>query len=169
MALAAHDVAAVRAAESLVLARVPEGSLMRRAAAALATVCLRELRARRSRVPGARVVLLVGAGDNGGDALWAGARLAERGARVDALLLSTSVHAAGLAALRAVWRAHAVGGCRRSGLRPESAGPSGSRHRRDRRVGRLTGAARTCHLIGGLSRRDPLTAPCCRCRPAQRG
>ena len=32
-------------------------------------------------------MLLVGSGDNGGDALYAGARLARRGARVDALLL----------------------------------------------------------------------------------
>ena len=96
----AYEVAAVRAAEAVVLARVPEGSLMQRAAAGLAAACARELRARRGRVTGARVVLLVGAGNNGGDALWAGARLAARGARVDALLLAPSVHAEGLAALR---------------------------------------------------------------------
>ena len=101
MTLAAYDVAAIREAEGVVLARVPEGSLMQRAAAGLASVCLGELRARRGRVRGARVVLLVGAGNNGGDALWAGSRLAGRGVRVDALLLSSSVHAAGLAALRA--------------------------------------------------------------------
>jgi hydroxyethylthiazole kinase-like uncharacterized protein yjeF len=99
--VAAHDVAAVRAAEGVAMRQVPEGSLMQRAAAGLATACLAELRARRGRVPGGRVVLLVGAGNNGGDALWAGARLAGRGARVDALLLSGSVHVEGLAALRA--------------------------------------------------------------------
>ena len=58
-------------------------------------------------VYGARVVLLVGPGSNGGDALWAGARLARRGARVDALLLTETVHAEGLAALtRAGGRTH---------------------------------------------------------------
>jgi hydroxyethylthiazole kinase-like uncharacterized protein yjeF len=46
------------------------------------------------------VLLLVGAGNNGGDALYAGARLAGRGAAVDALLLAPRrVHAGGLAAL----------------------------------------------------------------------
>ena len=96
----AYEVAAVRAAEAVVLARVPEGALMQRAAAGLAVACARVLRARRGRVTGARVVLLVGAGNNGGDALWAGARLAGRGAQVDAVLLAPSVHEAGLAALR---------------------------------------------------------------------
>jgi hydroxyethylthiazole kinase-like uncharacterized protein yjeF len=47
------------------------------------------------------VLLLVGPGDNGGDALWAGARLAARGARVEALLLADRVHESGLAALDA--------------------------------------------------------------------
>ena len=47
------------------------------------------------------MLLLVGAGDNGGDALYAGALLARRGVRVEALLLSPDqVHARGLAALR---------------------------------------------------------------------
>jgi hydroxyethylthiazole kinase-like uncharacterized protein yjeF len=97
----AYDVEAVRAAERKVLAEVPEGSLMQRAAAGLAAVCAGELRERRGRVTGARVVLLIGAGNNGGDALWAGARLAGRGAAVHALLMSSNVHAEGLAALRA--------------------------------------------------------------------
>jgi len=112
----AYAVAAVRSAEAAVLAAVPEGSLMQRAAAGLAVVCARELQAReprgrRGRVTGARAVLLVGSGDNGGDALWAGARLAARGARVDALLLAPQVHAEGLAALRAAGgRVHEVSG-----------------------------------------------------------
>ena len=41
-------------------------------------------------------LLLVGAGNNGGDALYAGALLARRGARVEALLLADRVHEAGL-------------------------------------------------------------------------
>ena len=36
-------------------------------------------------VYGARVVVLAGSGDNGGDALYAGARLARRGAAVTAI------------------------------------------------------------------------------------
>ncbi|WP_106539096.1 NAD(P)H-hydrate dehydratase [Haloactinopolyspora alba] len=80
------------------MARLPEGALMQRAAAGLATVCAQAL----GGAYGARVSLLVGGGNNGGDALWAGARLARRGARVDAVLLRPErVHADGLAALLA--------------------------------------------------------------------
>jgi hydroxyethylthiazole kinase-like uncharacterized protein yjeF len=92
----AYDVATVRAAEGSALAALPEGALMQRAAAGLATVCARLL----GQVYGARVLLLVGSGDNGGDALYAGARLADRGAGVEAVLLGSRVHEAGLAALR---------------------------------------------------------------------
>ncbi|MCW2583853.1 MAG: putative carbohydrate kinase, partial [Klenkia sp.] len=73
----------VRAAEAGLLARLPAGALMQRAATGLATVCLRLV----GRAVGVRVTLLVGAGDNGGDALVAGASLAGRGAAVTALLL----------------------------------------------------------------------------------
>lgn len=101
--LRAWRVADIRQAEEIRLAEVPEGALMQRAAAGLAAVCARELRARTGGVSGRRVVLLVGAGNNGGDALYAGERLARRGARVDAVLLAAvgRVHPAGLAALRA--------------------------------------------------------------------
>jgi hydroxyethylthiazole kinase-like uncharacterized protein yjeF len=88
--------AEIRAAEAPVLAVTPEGALMQRAAAGLATVCLRLL----GSAYGRRVALLVGTGNNGGDALFAGARLAGRGARVTAVLLDRHrVHPAGLAAL----------------------------------------------------------------------
>jgi len=87
----------VRAAEEPVLAATPEGELMQRAAGGLATVCLRLL----GRSYGIRVTALIGAGNNGGDALFAGAALARRGARVTAVLLSPGrEHRAGLAALR---------------------------------------------------------------------
>lgn len=79
------------------MARLPDGALMQRAAAGLAAGVTDLL----GGAYGRRVVLLVGLGDNGGDALWAGARLAGRGARVEALLLSDRAHEAGLAALRA--------------------------------------------------------------------
>ncbi|MBB3084882.1 NAD(P)H-hydrate dehydratase [Geodermatophilus sabuli] len=88
----------VRAAEAPLLAATREGVLMQRAATGLATACLGLL----GRAHGARVTALVGAGNNGGDALFAGAQLARRGARVIAVLLDAErAHPAGLAALRA--------------------------------------------------------------------
>ncbi|MFF1559055.1 NAD(P)H-hydrate dehydratase [Streptomyces sp. NPDC058279] len=93
----AYSVETVRAAEHELMARLPEGTLMRRAAAGLAAVCAGLL----GRVYGARVVLLVGPGDNGGDALYAGARLARRGAGVTAVPMDPRrMHPGGLAALR---------------------------------------------------------------------
>ncbi|WP_031076717.1 bifunctional ADP-dependent NAD(P)H-hydrate dehydratase/NAD(P)H-hydrate epimerase [Streptomyces sp. NRRL S-118] len=92
----AHRVETVRAAEAALMAKLPEGALMQRAAAGLAAACAELL----GRVYGARVVLLVGSGDNGGDALYAGARLARRGAGVSAVLLGPRAHEGGLAALR---------------------------------------------------------------------
>jgi len=51
-------------------------------------------------VYGARVVVLAGRGDNGGDALYAGALLARRGAAVTAIAAGSTVHPGGAAALR---------------------------------------------------------------------
>lgn len=100
----AHSVEAVRRAEAAADPDLAAGSdrLMTRAAAGVAAVVAGELR----RGPaggayGARVALLVGPGNNGGDALHAGARLAARGAQVVALRSSERVHAGGLAALLA--------------------------------------------------------------------
>ncbi|HWB68003.1 MAG TPA: NAD(P)H-hydrate epimerase, partial [Mycobacteriales bacterium] len=80
----AYDADTVRAAEAPLLAALPDGTLMQRAASALAARCAGLL----GQVYGSRVVLLVGSGGNGGDAMYAGARLARRGARVTALLTS---------------------------------------------------------------------------------
>lgn len=92
-----YTAAEVRAAEEPLLAATPPGTLMQRAAAGLTGVCRRLL----GRTYGRRVALLVGTGNNGGDALFAGARLAAHGARVTAVLLDGDrVHGAGLAALR---------------------------------------------------------------------
>ena len=92
-----YSVEQIRAAEDALMARQPDGALMARAAAGLAVECARLL----GRTYGARVVLLVGAGNNGGDALYAGAALARRGAAVRALLLAPDrVHQGGLAALQ---------------------------------------------------------------------
>ncbi|MHC1562905.1 NAD(P)H-hydrate dehydratase [Actinomycetospora sp. C-140] len=91
----------VRAAEEPVLARTPEGALMRRAARGVAQVALAELERCTGGVAGRRVVVLAGAGNNGGDGLWAGYELRRRGVAVTAVLLSPDrAHPAGLAALR---------------------------------------------------------------------
>ncbi|WP_371546701.1 NAD(P)H-hydrate dehydratase [Streptomyces sp. NBC_00554] len=93
----AYSVETVRTAERDLMARLPEGALMQRAAAGLAVACAQLL----GRVYGSRVVLLVGSGDNAGDALYAGARLAARGAGVTAVLLSPErTHPGGVEALR---------------------------------------------------------------------
>ena len=98
--LLGYTAAQVRAAEQPVLDAGPVDSLMQRAAFALAVHVCRSLRARRGLVSGASAVLLVGPGNNGGDALYAGAELARRGVRVVAIATSAQRHAAGLAALR---------------------------------------------------------------------
>src|SRR5215207_3577822 len=93
----AHTVEQIRAAEAELMARLPEGTLMQRAATGLAVAIGNFI----GHVYGARVVLLAGSGDNGGDALYAGEKLARRGAGVTAVLLSDQAHPAGLAALLA--------------------------------------------------------------------
>ncbi|MEP9382787.1 NAD(P)H-hydrate epimerase [Nocardioides sp. KR10-350] len=93
----AHTVDQVRAAEAALMATLPEGTLMQRAAAGLAYAVIDFL----GGAYGRRVCLLVGSGDNGGDALYAGALLARRGSSVEAWLLSERAHPAGVAALRA--------------------------------------------------------------------
>ena len=97
----AYQVAAVRAAEHALMEIVPAGALMGRAAAGLASVCAALLARHPGRVYGTRVTVLAGSGDNGGDALYAGARLARRGVAVTAIAAGSSVHPGGTAALRA--------------------------------------------------------------------
>lgn len=65
----------VRAAEEALMGELPEGELMARAAAGLAEVCRARLKASR----GTRVVVFAGPGNNGADALYAAAHLAEDG------------------------------------------------------------------------------------------
>ena len=91
----------IRAAEQRLFARVPEPQVMRRAAYAVAVRTAGLLAGSTGAVTGRHVTLLVGAGNNGGDALWAGAFLRRRGAGVTAVLLAPDkAHPAGLAALR---------------------------------------------------------------------
>jgi hydroxyethylthiazole kinase-like uncharacterized protein yjeF len=102
----AFTAADVRAAEEPLLAaeRGFPGGLMHRAATALALHVRRLLRRRaggRGGVAGATVVGLVGAGNNGGDALHALALLAGHGVRTVAVLVGARAHEGGLAAFRA--------------------------------------------------------------------
>src|SRR5213078_5383567 len=96
----AYQVATVRAAERALMELVPDGALMQIAAAGLASVGAALLRREPGFVYGARVAVLAGSGDNGGDALYAGARLARRGAAVTAIATGSRVHPGGTAALR---------------------------------------------------------------------
>lgn len=66
--------------------------LMRMAASAAAHVTMTLLDDEDLAVEDARVALLVGAGDNGGDGLYAGAELANEGAHVTAIAVGRSLH-----------------------------------------------------------------------------
>ena len=84
-----------REAEAPLLASLPDGALMRRAAYGLATAIAGEL----GTVSGRCVCAVVGSGDNGGDALWAATYLRRRGARATAILLNPEkAHSKALAA-----------------------------------------------------------------------
>ena len=96
-----HSVDAIRDAEAPLLANLPEGALMRRAAFGLAAEILLELVARTGGVAGRRVCAVVGSGDNGGDALWSATFARRRGVAADAVLLSPDhTHRAALVAFR---------------------------------------------------------------------
>ncbi len=77
-----HTADEIRAAEAPLLASLPAGELMGRAASGLAERLASELRERRGGFSGGQVLLAVGAGNNGGDALWAAVTLLGRGGRV---------------------------------------------------------------------------------------
>lgn len=87
----------IREAEAPLLASLPDGGLMRRAAFGLATAIAREL----GTVSGKTVCAVVGSGDNGGDALWAATFLRRRGAGACAILLKPEkTHTRALEAFR---------------------------------------------------------------------
>ena len=88
-------VAEIRRAEEATGDLLASGALMQRAASGLASVVLDDLG---ERPRGRRVLLAVGSGNNGGDALWAGVRLLRRGVRVDAWRAADAVHEEGWAA-----------------------------------------------------------------------
>lgn len=89
----------IREAEAPLLASLPDGVLMRRAAHGLAGAIARELRARTGGIAGRRICAVIGSGDNGGDALWAATFLRRRGVRTFAIVLNPQrVHRVALAA-----------------------------------------------------------------------
>lgn len=103
--LRAYAVPSVRAAEDSVRAGLGEGELMLRAARGLAEV----VAIRAAQLDVARIVVLAGPGDNGGDALHAGALLAGPedvdeglgGHAVAVVGVAQALHAGGVAAARA--------------------------------------------------------------------
>lgn len=92
-------VADVREAESAAMTALGPDSLMQNAAFGLAVMCLQLLQESRGKVPGSRVSILVGTGNNGGDALWAGSLLAARGAAVVGIVVGEQYHQPGANAL----------------------------------------------------------------------
>ena len=91
----------IREAEAPLLASLPDGVLMRRAADGLATAIARELLVNTGGVAGRSVCAVVGSGDNGGDALWAVTFLRRRGVAASAVLLNPErTHKKALAAFR---------------------------------------------------------------------
>ncbi|BBY79880.1 NAD(P)H-hydrate dehydratase [Mycolicibacterium pulveris] len=89
----------IRAAEAPLLASLPDGALMRRAAYGLSVAIARELGQLTGGVAGRSICAVVGSGDNGGDALWAATFLRRRGATVSAVLMNPDrTHAKALAA-----------------------------------------------------------------------
>lgn len=91
----------IRLAERAAGDLLARGILMGRAAHAVADVVAAELKSRAGGCYGRRVGVLTGAGDNGGDALYAAAELSGRGVAVEAILLGGDrTHAAALEKFR---------------------------------------------------------------------
>lgn len=79
-----YSVDQIRAAEEAAFAVTAPGELMQRASFALAVGCADLLRETYGRIYATTAVIVVGPGNNGGDALYAGAQLAQRGVEVAA-------------------------------------------------------------------------------------
>ena len=95
-----YSVETIRAAEEATGELLASGVLMQRAASGLASAIMRELRgpgrgSACGRLRGRRVLVAVGSGNNGGDALWAAVRLLRRGVRVSAWRCGSRVHEQG--------------------------------------------------------------------------
>jgi hydroxyethylthiazole kinase-like uncharacterized protein yjeF len=100
LGLPVFSVAQIRDAEERAFLVTAPGSLMQRAAFALGVGCADLLRETFGRVYGTSALVVVGPGNNGGDALFAGALLARRGVRVEIFRVVPGVcHEVGLAAV----------------------------------------------------------------------
>ena len=95
----AYRVDKIRRIEDRAIAEQGVDALMQRAAAAVAASASDLLRSRTGGRYGRHVMIMVGAGNNGGDALFAGVRLARRGVGVTAVRCLGTPHPAGHAAL----------------------------------------------------------------------
>jgi ADP-dependent NAD(P)H-hydrate dehydratase / NAD(P)H-hydrate epimerase len=147
----AYTVTEVRAAEQALMATVPDGTLMQRAAAGLAAVSAGLL----GQVYGSRVVILAGSGDSGGDALFAGARLARRGARVTAIAAGSRLHEAGAGALRSaggrvIAAVSAAEGAAGNGAHAAAAGTGAQGPAGTAAQGRAGGEHAVARAVGGL-------------------
>ena len=101
MIMRAYGVDKIRSIEERAIAVEGVDPLMQRAAAAVAVSASDLLLSRTGGRYGRHVLIMVGAGNNGGDALFAGVRLARRGVPVTAVKCLGNPHPAGLAALLA--------------------------------------------------------------------
>lgn len=99
MIMRAYCVDKIRSIEERAIAIEGADPLMQRAAAAVAGSASDLLLSSTGSRYGRHVMIMVGAGNNGGDALFAGARLARRGVRVTAVKCLGTPHPAGHAAL----------------------------------------------------------------------
>jgi ADP-dependent NAD(P)H-hydrate dehydratase / NAD(P)H-hydrate epimerase len=97
----AYCVDKIRSIEERAIAIEGVDPLMQRAAAAVAASAADLLLSSTGGRYGRHVLIMVGAGNNGGDALFAGVRLARRGVRVTAVKCLGNPHPAGHAALLA--------------------------------------------------------------------
>ena len=98
--LRAYASSDVRRAEGELVAAAPQDALMKQAADGVAAAVSDQLTLLGATVHGSTVLALVGGGDNGGDALYAAKYLADSGAKVQALLVSTKAHPRALAAAK---------------------------------------------------------------------
>ncbi|MCU1515339.1 MAG: bifunctional ADP-dependent (S)-NAD(P)H-hydrate dehydratase/NAD(P)H-hydrate epimerase [Pseudarthrobacter sp.] len=121
--ISAYTGTQVRAAEQPLLAAGLGAVLMQRASHGLATAVVRELQSRGQRLYGARVAVIAGKGNNGGDGLFAASFLAARGMRTTAVLTADSAHPEALAAFeRAGGRVHRLTAATLSPLTADVAG-----------------------------------------------
>ncbi|WP_430868946.1 NAD(P)H-hydrate epimerase [Demequina aurantiaca] len=93
---AVMSTAQIREAERATMESTPEPELMDHAAAAVAAEARGTTEARTRLMGRARIVILAGTGNNGGDALLAGALLCDDGADCVAVLMGPTAHERGL-------------------------------------------------------------------------